>query len=105
MLSLNFLDFAKSCLVKNHLSLAFISQVTRTCTYLGVVVNNRKRRLEKVFPSVRNFTLHRQCLWKESKSSERDFLFKSEADASKFSRGDNCVFLDYQRRRKDRSPK
>jgi len=83
--------------VRNHLSLlsslAFISQVSGTCTYLGVVLDNHKRRLSKAFPSVRNFTLHIQCLWKESKSSERDFLFKSEAVASKFPRGDTWVFL------------
>jgi hypothetical protein len=40
---------------------------------------------------LRNSTLHRQSLWRESKTSERDFLVKSEAVASKFSRGDTLV--------------
>ncbi len=57
-----------------------------TSTYLGVVLNKCKRRLRKYF-EVRNSTLHRPGLWRESKTPERDFLFKSEAVASKFSRG------------------
>jgi hypothetical protein len=61
-----------------------------TSTYLGVVLNKCKRRLRKYF-EVRNSTLHRQSLWRESKTSERDFMFKSEAVASKFSRGETLV--------------
>jgi hypothetical protein len=61
-----------------------------TSTYLGVVLDKCKRRLRKYF-EVRNSTLHRQSLWRESKSSERDFLIKSEAVASKFSRGETLV--------------
>ncbi len=61
-----------------------------TSTYLGVLLNKCKRRLGKYF-EVRNSTLHRRSLWRESKTSERDFLFKSEADASKFSRGVTLV--------------
>jgi hypothetical protein len=49
-----------------------------------------KRRLGKYF-EVRDSTLHRQSLWRETKSSERDFLVKSEAVASKFSRGETLV--------------
>ncbi len=60
-----------------------------TSTSFGIVLDNCKRRLGKYF-EVRNSTLHRQSLWKESKTSERDFLIKSEAVASKFSRGDTC---------------
>jgi len=51
-------------------------------------------------PKLRDFTLHRQSLWKESKTSEREFVVKSEAVASKFSRGDTCVFLALKRRRR-----
>ncbi len=40
---------------------------------------------------LRNSTLHRQGLWRESKTSESDFLVKSEAVASKFSRGETLV--------------
>jgi hypothetical protein len=61
-----------------------------TSTYLGIVLNKCKRRLGKYF-EVRNSTLHRQSPWRESKSSERDFLVKSEAEASKFSRGETLV--------------
>jgi hypothetical protein len=61
-----------------------------TSTYLGVVLNKCKRRLGKYF-EVRDFALHRPSLWKESKTSERDFLAKSEAVASKFSRGGTLV--------------
>jgi hypothetical protein len=61
-----------------------------TSTYLGVVLNKCKKRLRKCF-GVRNSTLHRRSLWRESKSPERDFLFKSEAVASKFSRGETLV--------------
>ncbi len=57
---------------------------------MGVVLDKCKRRLGKYF-EVRNSTLHRQSLWRESKSSERDFLVKSEAVASKFSRGETLV--------------
>jgi len=61
-----------------------------TSTHLGVVLNKCKRRLRKCF-EVRISTLHRPSLWRETKTSERDFLFKSEAVASKFSRGDTLV--------------
>ena len=61
-----------------------------TSTYLGIVLNKCKRRLGKYF-KVRNSALHRQSQWRESKTSERDFLYKSEAVASKFSRGDTLV--------------
>jgi hypothetical protein len=61
-----------------------------TSTYLGVVLDKCKRRLGKYF-EVRNSTLHRQSLWRESKTSERDFLVKSEAVASKFYRGETLV--------------
>ena len=61
-----------------------------TSTYLGVVLNKCKRRLRKYF-EVRNSTLLRRSLWRESKTPERDFLFKSEAVASKFSRGGTLV--------------
>jgi len=61
-----------------------------TPTYLGVVLNKCKRGLRKCF-EVRSSTLHRRSLWRESKSPERDFLFKSEAVASKFSRGVTLV--------------
>ncbi len=61
-----------------------------TSTYLGVVLDKCKRRLGKYF-EVRNSTLHSQSPWRESKSSERDFLIKSEAVASKFSRGETLV--------------
>jgi hypothetical protein len=57
---------------------------------LGVVIDKCKRRLRKYF-GVRNSTLHRQSLWRESKTPERDFLFKSEAVASKFPRGETLV--------------
>ncbi len=40
---------------------------------------------------LRNSTLHRQSLWRESKTSESDFLDKSEAVVSKFSRGETLV--------------
>ena len=46
--------------------------------------------MESIF-EVRNSALHRQGLWRESKTPERDFLFKSEAVASKFSRGGTLV--------------
>ncbi len=89
-----FLDFAKSCLVKNHLSLrklsGFYKSSSGTSTYLGVVLNKCKRRLRKYF-EVRNSALHRQSLWRESKSPKRDFLFESEAVASKFSSGETLV--------------
>ncbi len=88
-----FLDFAKSCLVKNQKSLkpsGFYKLSSETSTYLGVVLNKCKRRLRKYFV-VRNSTLHRQSLWRETKTSERDFVFKSEAAASKFSRGETLV--------------
>jgi len=89
-----------------------------TSTYLGVVLNKCKRRLRKCF-EVRNSTLQRQSLWRESKTPERDFLFKSEAVASKFSRGEtlvlgsrkskevktSLVYLAPEGRRKGRSPK
>ncbi len=89
-----------------------------TSTYLGVLLDKCKRRLRKYF-GVRNSTLHRQSLWRESKTPERDFLFKSEAVASKFSRGGtlvlgsrkseevktSLVYLNSLRRRKDRSPR
>jgi hypothetical protein len=61
-----------------------------TSIYLGVLLDKCKRRLRK-FIEVRNSTLHRPSLWRESKTSERDFLFKSEAVASKFSRGGTLV--------------
>ena len=61
-----------------------------TSTNLGVVLNKCKRRLRKCF-EVRISTLHRLSLWRETKTSERDFLFKSEAVASKFSRGDTLA--------------
>ena len=61
-----------------------------TSTYLGVVLNKCKRRVGKYF-EVRNSTLHRLSLWRESKTPEMDFLFKSEAVASKFSRGETLV--------------
>jgi len=57
---------------------------------LGVLLNKCKRRLRKYF-EVRISTLHRLSLWRETKTSERDFLCKSEAVASKFSRGDTLV--------------
>jgi hypothetical protein len=57
---------------------------------LGIVLNKCKRRLRKYF-EVRNSTLHRQSLWREYKTPERDFLFKSEAVASEFSRGVTLV--------------
>ncbi len=57
---------------------------------MDVLLDKCKRRLGKCF-EVRNSTLHRQSLWRESKSSERDFLVKSEAVASKFSRGGTLV--------------
>jgi hypothetical protein len=77
---------------------------------------------EKTFESIlklRNSTLHRQCPWRESKTSERDFLVKSEAVASKFSRGvtlvlgsqmreevkTSWVYLTPKGRRKGQSPK
>jgi hypothetical protein len=61
-----------------------------TSTYLGVLLDKCKKRLRKYFEA-RNSTLHRQSLWRESETSERDFLFKSEAVASKFSRGGTLV--------------
>ncbi len=57
---------------------------------MGVVLNKCKIRLGKYFEA-RNSTLHRQSLWRESKTPERDFLFKSEAVASKFPRGETLV--------------
>jgi hypothetical protein len=57
---------------------------------LGIVLNKCKRRLRKYF-EVRNSTLHRLSPWRESKTSERDLLVKSEAVASKFSRGETLV--------------
>jgi hypothetical protein len=68
----------------------FYKSSSGTSTYLGVVLNKCKRRLGKCF-KVRNSTLHRLSLWRESKTSERDFLVKSEAVASKFSRGETLV--------------
>jgi len=56
----------------------FYKSSSGTSTYLGVVINKCKRRLGKNF-EVRNSTLHRQSLWRESKTSESDFLVKSEA--------------------------
>ena len=41
----------------------------------------------------RNSTFHRYFLWRESKTSERDLLIKSEAVASKFSREDTSVYI------------
>ena len=61
-----------------------------TSTYLGVLLDKCKRGLRK-FSKLRNSTLHRQSLWRESKTSESDFLVKSEAVASKFSRGETLV--------------
>jgi len=89
-----------------------------TSIYLGVLLDKCKRRLRK-FIEVRNSTLHRPSLWRESKTPERDFLFKSEAVASKFSRGEtlvlgsrkskevktSLVYLAPEGRRKGRSPK
>ncbi len=90
-----------------------------TSTYLGVVLKKCKRRLRKYF-EVRNSTLHRQSPWRDSKTSERDFLVKSEAAAaSKFSRGKtlvlgsrkskevktSLVYLAPEGRRKGQSPK
>ena len=97
--------------------LGFYKLSSGTSTYLGVVLNKCKRRLRKYF-EVRNSTLHRRSLWRESKTPERDFLFKSEAVASKFSRGGtlvlgsrkskevktSLVYLTPKGRRKDRSP-
>ena len=68
----------------------FYKSSSGTSTYLGIVINKCKRRLGKYF-EVRNSTLHRRSLWRESKTPERDFLFKSEAVASKFSRGETLV--------------
>ncbi len=89
-----FLDFAKKLLSEESpksLKLSgFYKLSSGTSTYLGVVLNKCKRRLRKCF-EVRNSTLQRQSLWRESKTPERDFLFKSEAVASKFSRGETLV--------------
>ncbi len=68
----------------------FYKSSSGTSTYLGIVIDKCKRRRGKCF-EVRNSTLHRQSLWRESMTSERDFLFKSEAVASKFSRGETLV--------------
>jgi hypothetical protein len=57
---------------------------------LGVLLSSAREDLESI-SKLQNSTLHRQCLWRESKTSERDFLYKSEAVASKFSRGDTLV--------------
>jgi hypothetical protein len=57
---------------------------------LGVLLDKCKRGLRKYF-EVRNSALHRQSLWRECKSSERDFLIKSESVASKFPRGGTLV--------------
>ena len=88
------MDFAKKLLSeKSPKSLklsGFYKLSSGTPTYLGVVLDKCKRRLGKFF-EVRNSTLHRLSLWRETKTSERDFLFKSEAVASKFSRGDTLV--------------
>ncbi len=69
---------------------SFYKLSSETPTYLGIVLNKCKRRLRKYF-EVRNSTLHRQSPWRESKTSEGDFLVKSEALASKFSRGETLV--------------
>jgi len=50
---------------------------------LGVLVSSAREDLESI-SKLRISTLHRQCLWRESKTSERDFLYKPEAVASKF---------------------
>jgi hypothetical protein len=88
------LDFAKKLLSEKSpesLKLSgFYKLSSGTPTYLGVVLDKCKRRLGKFF-EVRNSTLHRLSLWRESKTPERDFLFKSEAVASKFSRGGTLV--------------
>jgi hypothetical protein len=68
----------------------FYKLISGTSTYLGIVFNKRKRRLGKYF-EVKNSTLHRQSPWRESKTSERDFLVKSETVASKLSRGETLV--------------
>jgi len=57
---------------------------------LCVLLSSAREDLESIL-KLQNSTLHRQCLWRESKTSERDFLYKSEAVASKFSRGDTLV--------------
>jgi hypothetical protein len=66
---------------------------------LGVLLSNARDDLESI-SKLQNSTLHRQCLWRESKTSERDFLYRSEAVASKFSRGDTLV-LGSQKRGKE----
>ena len=74
----------------------FYESSSGTSTHLGVVLNKCQRRLGKYF-EVRNSTLHRLNLWRESKTSERDFLFKSEAVASKFSKSEEVkTSLVYQ---------
>jgi hypothetical protein len=69
---------------------------------LGVLLSSTREDLESI-SKLRNYTLHRQCLWRESKTSERDFLVKSEAVASKFSRGDTLV-LGSQKRGEEERP-
>jgi hypothetical protein len=57
---------------------------------LGVLLSSAREDLESVL-KLWISTLHRRCLWRESKTSERDFLYKPEAVASKFSRGETWV--------------
>jgi hypothetical protein len=63
---------------------------------LGVLLSSAREDFESIL-KLQNSTLHRQCLRRESKTSERDFLVKSEAVASKFSRG-NTLVLGSQKR-------
>ncbi len=63
---------------------------------MGVLLSSAREDLESIL-KLRNSTLHRRCLWREFKTSERDFLVKSEAVASKFSRGDTLVLGSQKR--------
>ncbi len=63
---------------------------------MGVLLSSAREDLESI-SKLQNSALHRQCLWRESKASERDFLVKSEAVASKFSRGDTLVLGSQKR--------